>query len=693
MKINLPFVFGCFLMFSCIGYGQITVDDTSYTVQQLVDDILIDSNCANTSNWSKKSGEIANINGIGYFNANGSNFPFNEGIVLSTGSAKSTPGPNDSILQEGVETAWGGDADLAAITNTNSLGNASYIEFDFVPLANFVSFNFLFASEEYFQDFPCQFSDVFAFILTDEDGVKTNLAVIPNTNIPIKVTNIHPKITEGNENCEAKNETYFNGYNPINSATNFNGQTVVFNANAEVIPNKSYHIKLVIADFRDKAWDSAVFLEAGSFKSGVSLGEDRTLSSGEPICSDYALNAETFGAISYKWFKDNIEIIGNNTADYLVTETGEYRVEVDMGSSCVFTDVVEIDYFVEPNPIPNPPTLLACEIDGDKKEIFNLSIYETLMLGGFDPNVYKFTYYLTENDANLQSNTLTNITQYESGNKTIYVRFGASKDCFTTTSFNIEVVDPGLIKSLDSQNELCVNANGTALAPIVLDIEMDPSIYSFQWFTGLGTETGQEILSETNPTITISNAGDYSISITHIIYGCVYSSETTVIAIEPPTNIELTIISKLFSEANTVQVSADSGSELVYSIDNEPFQEDAIFYNIAAGEHVFAVKDIYGCNTIEDSIVLVDYPKFFSPNGDNIHETWSIDGGEALDNYALFIFDRYGKLIKQLSKADNGTWDGAFNGSPLVEDDYWFRIQYLYNGKWENFHGHFALKR
>lgn len=60
-----------------------------------------------------------------------------------------------------------------------------------------------------------------------------------------------------------------------------------------------------------------------------------------------------------------------------------------------------------------------------------------------------------------------------------------------------------------------------------------------------------------------------------------------------------------------------------------------------------------------------------------------------LPDYTISIFDRYGKLLKQMDQNSLG-WNGQFNGQPLPADDYWFTLLFL-NGK--NVKGHFSLKR
>jgi len=80
-------------------------------------------------------------------------------------------------------------------------------------------------------------------------------------------------------------------------------------------------------------------------------------------------------------------------------------------------------------------------------------------------------------------------------------------------------------------------------------------------------------------------------------------------------------------------------------------------------------------------------PKFFTPNGDGINDIWEISG-TITHKYHIDIYDRYGKLLKQLQT--NSGWDGNYNGKPMPSTDYWFRITFD-DGKTES--GHFSLKR
>ena len=92
--------------------------------------------------------------------------------------------------------------------------------------------------------------------------------------------------------------------------------------------------------------------------------------------------------------------------------------------------------------------------------------------------------------------------------------------------------------------------------------------------------------------------------------------------------------------------------------------------------------------------MVMDYPLFFTPNGDGYNDTWNIVGIAMQPNAKIYIFDRYGKLLKQLSPIGTG-WDGTFNGELVPTSDYWFTVEYNEpkTGASKQFKAHFTLKR
>jgi hypothetical protein len=292
-------LFLCFLCSTTLISAQNILVNDSYTAQQLIENNFIEG-CVEVSNiTSNINGNVNGLNSFAYFERDLSNFPFENGIMLSTGEAVSGGNAvNTNFLNEG-EPTWGTDPDLeAALGITNTL-NATTIEFDFVTISNLIQFNYLLASEEYHANFPCDYSDGFAFLIREAGTTDPyqNIALIPGTAIPVNTNTIHDEIVGF---CPAENDAYFDGYSM--GDTNYNGRTTVLTASANITPNVQYHIKLVIADQTDENYDSAVFIQGNSFNPTVDLGPDANT-----CADDYTIDGDIQNSLaSYAWYRDGV---------------------------------------------------------------------------------------------------------------------------------------------------------------------------------------------------------------------------------------------------------------------------------------------------------------------------------------------------------------------------------------------------
>jgi gliding motility-associated-like protein len=344
----------------------ITTDITTYTAEQLVTDILIEGDCAVVTNIQASSHSTGANIGYSYFTDGGSSFPFEDGVILSSGSASNAEGP---FFGFGAGDGFGGpgDADLEAITGVTNTNDASYIEFDFVPIAPQIQFNFLMASTEYNGGDECTYADSFAFILTEiSTGTVTNLAVLPTTDSgddSIVVTNIHPEVT-GFFGCPAVNEQYFEEYTSDYGVINYGGRTVPLTAFSLVNPGEQYHIKLVMADQGDDFLDTAIFIEGGSFSLGnLDLGDDVFLGDPNAICEGdvTTLNAGVLPSGTFiTWYQDGVEVAGSTVVNpaTLDTEqileidvTGDYTASITFDNTTCSSDAtVHIEFYPKPTP-------------------------------------------------------------------------------------------------------------------------------------------------------------------------------------------------------------------------------------------------------------------------------------------------------------------------------------------------------
>ncbi len=484
--------------------GQITVDD-SKTASDLVTILTQNSSCILTTNETVIGDTFtAGKNSFGYFNSAGSSFPFAEGILLSTGNAINSIGPfqPNVIVNEG-DSNWSGDPDLNQILGINTL-NSTVLEFDFIPKTDFISFNYIFASNEYQYYYPCEFSDGFAFLIKENipGAVYKNLALIPETTTPVSSQNIRPKINDVIQNntlykgCSALNETYFNGFNSTSSPINFGGQTVVMKAQSQLIAGKNYHIKLVVADSRDPYSNSAVFIESGSFTPKIDFGTDRLLLTNNAFCfgDTFLLDTKSSSTYTYEWFKDGstTPIPGETSPTFTATDSGIYNVKADIGSGCIATGEIKIEF--APQLLLTPETLGKCDNNGTGTATFDLIKAENIFKTKHS-TIAKIAFYETQTEtvlSDLISNTAA-FLKTTSTDQTIYLEATSIYGCTSTSTVTLATLPSNFTPGIGSTpivNDFSGNDNTVELMPPTTggpyDYSLDgKSFQSSNVFTGL----------------------------------------------------------------------------------------------------------------------------------------------------------------------------------------------------------------
>jgi gliding motility-associated-like protein len=745
------------------SYSQyINVDDT-YTANQLVENVLINSNCANVSNISVTGSGINSSESYGFFDGNSSGFPFSSGVLLTTGTALSAIGPNSSILSEG-NVNWQGDQDLEQALQINNSVNATILEFDFTPLSNQFSFDYIFSSEQYLSNpsaNQCNFTDGLVFLLKKANTTDpyTNLAVVPNTTIPVKSNTIRGSGTI----CTPANEQYFDAFNTDQHPTNYNGQTVILKAQSNVVAGETYHIKIVIADQGNNLFDSALFLGAGSFNSTTDIGTDRLITSGNALCDgeNLVLTATEPGLNTYKWFKDNVEIIGETTANYTVVSAGIYRVEIALqGTTCIVNGEINIEYNALPV-LQSPVKLIQCDDNNDGISAFNLTKLDNIIKIN-NPNLGVVTYYLSQSDANTNTNPITNPTQFLNSNTNqLVAKVTNNSGCASYAIVDLEIANNNLntinpiiacdvVGPMDGITAFDLNAlatpqilnglpNGlvvayyTSLSNAILEVNSinpnftnttpnnqvifarilnGPDCYGVMPITlqvssfnpnNFQTETAvicpntsvtlsvPNIFSSylwstgaTTNSIMVSQAGNFSVQVSNSD-GCVATKNFEVSLSEIPviTSIDVT---DLTGNQNTVTINASGNGIYFYSIDGINFQENPNFTNVLPGIYNAIVTDNL-CGSDSKEFNVLDYPNYFTPNGDGVNDYWFIRNLKPLEN--VRIYDRFGKFLYTFKGSEPG-WNGLYNGRQILADDYWFVLTL------QNFRivkGHFALIR
>ncbi len=216
------------------------------------------------------------MTGIFYNSNNLTNIGLDSGVVLTTGRA-ATSGGFIGISGNGIDPAqtplasenWGlpGDNQLAIASGNpaSSLRDACILEFDFTPLGDTIKFDYVFSSEEYDPAFVCTYNDAFAFFISGPGIVGSqNIALVPNSTTPVTIKNVNDVLGGA---CPLNMAYFVDNIN--NTRFTHDGHTTILSATSQVQPCQTYHLKLVIADVGDDAFDSGVFLKAGSLSSNA----------------------------------------------------------------------------------------------------------------------------------------------------------------------------------------------------------------------------------------------------------------------------------------------------------------------------------------------------------------------------------------------------------------------------------------
>lgn len=182
-------------------------------------------------------------------------------------------------------------------------------------------------------------------------------------------------------------------------------------------------------------------------------------------------------------------------------------------------------------------------------------------------------------------------------------------------------------------------------------------------------------------------AGIYTYTIDNRLCGIDTSQvNVSIIEVEPITDYNINIVE--LNDNNSVEITINSNLNYEYSIDGINYQTSNIFRNLGGGDYTVYVREVNGCGMLEEMVSVLGYPKYFTPNGDSIHDYWQIKGIQVHPNSIIRIYDRYGKLLKEIGPNSIG-WDGTYNGRLMPSSEYWFSIHI--NNKL--YTGHFSLIR
>jgi gliding motility-associated-like protein len=402
------------------------------------------------------------------------------------------------------------------------------------------------------------------------------------------------------------------------------------------------------------------------------------------ICSSYELPTLTTG----RFYNGPNGTGGQLAFGSSITTSQTVYIYAQSGFSPNCSDETSFEVTIIPTPVANAVPAVnrtVCDEDGTNDGVtsFDLNSLNSIVLGTQTGTEFTVTYYPTLADATAGTNSFTDSTL-----STVYVRVNntLSPNCFDILPITFivhKIPEPTPVDGI-----VCVESeSGNLLNPFTIVSGLSSSTHTFEWYLDTTLIDGA-----TGSTLQVTEPGIYSVIATSNATGC--SSEPTEVSVvaSEPAAIGFTV-SMAFSSTNSITINATGvGGNYEYSLDGGPFQDSPTFDNVATGIHIVTVRDKNGCGSVTDEVMVVNYPKFFTPNGDGHNETWNIVDLEEQLNAVIYIYDRYGKLLSQIYPSKNG-WDGYYNGAAMPSSDYWFTVTYEENNQTKEFKSHFSLKR
>ncbi|QRM89669.1 T9SS type B sorting domain-containing protein [Lacinutrix sp. WUR7] len=377
---------------------------------------------------------------------------------------------------------------------------------------------------------------------------------------------------------------------------------------------------------------------------------------------------------------DNTSTLTNPT--HIYSTPGDYTITISIDTAGETQTIYRNLNISQTPPTLNLNPLMSCVLPLENAEYNLLSAIPTSATNN------NISFFENQNDAENNINAIFNITNYENSLNlnTIYVRLENNNfgDCYSVSELELIA---NLIPEIEETETVifCKNSGFDFATLTVGNLPGILSDYSFLWLETL----------ETTPEIQVTESGIYTVRITNLSSislenpeGCYSDRTITVnassIATIPPIEI--------FNN-NSINITAIGLGDYEYALDDitGPYQDSNTFLAIDGGSHTVYVRDKNSCGIEKQSVALIGFPPYFTPNNDGFHDTWQISGvSETIQpNTTIRIYNRYGKLIKQISPTSLG-WDGTFNGQKVPNDDYWFAVT-LQDGR--EYFNHFALKR
>lgn len=719
--------------------AQLVVNNTLSPVQ-LVQDVLLGGGVTVTNiSYNGVLNPAGPVIGSGSFSETGTNLGLPAGIILSTGLVDAAAGAATSFASNTNGT--GSDPDLFQLSNNNAINDRAVLEFDFVPVGDTVKFRFVFGSEEY-PEFVCSgFNDAFGFFLSGpgingpfQNGA-VNLALVPGGNVPIAINTVNAGVPGGaypastcaaaDPNWTANSIYYVNNAN--GTTISYDGFTTVLTAKRWVQCGQTYHIKMAIGDAGDSAYDSAVFLEAGSFTStpfiptltpgpGI-IGTNTIVESCYPVNINFAQTGAaddtsvvyitvggtaTPGVDYVPAFPDSLVFY---PGDSVVTFTFNCPIDADGPETIILTlsspspcaGITITNEFIFT--IIQPPQLT---IQGGFAQIpcGGSATFTPVLGGGYPPYTVSWSGGLSGNTVTVSptSNTTYTATVTDDCGTTAIAQFFVELD--PLPPLNMAIVGPGTVmEACESTGVNFIRPQGVpGDVPITITFS-GPAVNGtdFQWDDSIVIPDGvlntivpfsplEDNTSDSEETVTIT--GTYTDAC-----GRTTSASVTITIIDAPpisVSVEDFIVECRPDSMQLEAIGLGGVGSLSYSWSNGYEGPFAYVSMNQFGNYTVTVTDQCG-RTAQDVATIslicdVIIPNVFSPNGDGYNDRFVIDGITYTSN-TVRIFNRWGQLVYEASNYQN-QWDG----DDLPDGTYFYEVV-LNNKKDEPYTGHVTILR
>ncbi len=693
VRVSLPagdFLFNLCITTSEYKYVTVSKNGDKYTTEELVKDVLIQSDCDLVSNVVYKAGPKVGGNTLGYFNQNGSLFPFEEGIVLATHDIATVPGPyydyGDAGGPAGVRgkiDPWEGDEDLNAVIA--SAGGSVYagsksvatLEFDFVPIKDTIKFEYLMASESYLHNCTvvCWGAGaLFTAWLTElETGQGQNIALVPGTSEPITLSTVRDTDRSGAA-CASVHPEFFGKYygngqdNPLLAPINYVGMTKPMSSEpVHVKPGVKYRIKLAMADFCNTNHISSVFFNARSFDLGaLDLGADLLIEDNTAICASETKTIHsgiTPGNVTISWFKDEVLIPGADKPDLEVGESGVYKAVAHYETiNCEISGSVKVEMYPPLSDKIKPAAPIAICRTSLESQYVDLTSVEANMFAGLDLSKYVISYYKTEADAAAAVDTILTPKKYLIDPAVQPIKkFMRVVDLTTGCSgvFAINVVfEAGALPSKPANVTVCSQYTFPTL-------EANQYYYTGSAATGVEYKAGDIIDEPGKYTIyLLQRNGDescyeettYNVAITEPVVADVFPD---VIA-----DCELHQLAPL-SRNNKYYTEADKGGNELLPGTLVPL--NTTIYVYASSEDGLCVDQSSYTVTYEECPI----PKGISPNGDGLNDRFDLSNHGVS---SIKIYNRYGSEVYSFDGNYTNQWQGQGKGDKILPDGTYYYV-------------------